>query len=125
MYKRQGLPEVGRWTEVFNSDATVYDGSGIGNFGGVDAVEGAWGGYPARATVQVPPLGAVFFRYDGTNAAGPVDDAADESDAEPRRAIVDADGSPDGAVLSDVVEVDANAIDTTAPVVEADVEASE
>ena len=26
-------------------------------------------GYPASASIQVPPLGAVFFRYDGDAVA--------------------------------------------------------
>ena len=47
------------------------DGSGIGNFGGVDARLGEWGAFPARATVQVPPLGAVFFRLDEAEEAAP------------------------------------------------------
>ncbi|WZW97132.1 1,4-alpha-glucan branching protein GlgB [Propioniciclava soli] len=60
-----GLPELGRWTEVFNSDADVYDGSGIGNMGEVIATPGQWENFPAAASVQVPPLAAVFLRYDG------------------------------------------------------------
>ena len=62
---RIGLPEAGVWTEVFNSDSTTYDGSGLGNFGRVIAHEEGWGGFPASAAVQVPPLGAVILRYDG------------------------------------------------------------
>ncbi len=61
-----GLPEAGVWTEIHNSDAKEYDGSGShGNFGKVIAVEEPHYGFPASATVCVPPLGAVFFRYDG------------------------------------------------------------
>ena len=59
-----GLPEVGRWTEILNSDATLYDGSGVGNMGGVSAVPGDWSTFPAVAKVQVPPLGSVFLRFD-------------------------------------------------------------
>ncbi|MFT3877947.1 MAG: 1,4-alpha-glucan branching protein GlgB [Propioniciclava sp.] len=78
-----GLPATGRWTEIFNSDSTHYDGSGIGNFGGVDAVEGEWGAFPARATVQVPPLGAVFFRLDAEEEAAEAsaDEAIEEASA--------------------------------------------
>ena len=32
-----GVPHGGRWTELLNSDATLYGGSGQGNMGGVDA----------------------------------------------------------------------------------------
>ena len=33
---RLGLPQAGRWDEVVNTDAEVYGGSGVGNFGAVD-----------------------------------------------------------------------------------------
>ena len=65
-----GLPEDGRWTEIFNSDSATYDGSGVGNFGDVQATPGHWDGFAARAKVQVPPLAAVFLRYDGGEADG-------------------------------------------------------
>ena len=69
---RLGLPYAGRWAEVVNTDAEVYFGSGVGNFGGVDAVEETWHGQPASARLRVPPLGTVWFRYTGqTTAAGP------------------------------------------------------
>ena len=64
-----GLPQAGRWSEIINTDATLYDGSGIGNFGEVTATAEPWGDFPARAKVQVPPLGAVILRYDGDEPA--------------------------------------------------------
>ena len=33
-----GVPQPGRWVERLNSDATLYGGSGVGNFGGVQTV---------------------------------------------------------------------------------------
>src|SRR5689334_4932967 len=36
---RVGLPLPGRWREVLNTDAEGYGGSGVGNWGGVEAVE--------------------------------------------------------------------------------------
>jgi 1,4-alpha-glucan branching enzyme len=62
---RVGLPAVGRWSEVLNTDAEVYFGSGVGNFGGVDATDEPWHAQPASATLRVPPLGALWLRYDG------------------------------------------------------------
>jgi 1,4-alpha-glucan branching enzyme len=62
---RIGLPYPGRWTELLNTDADIYFGSGVGNFGGVEATNEPWHGLPASATVRVPPLGAVWLRYDG------------------------------------------------------------
>ncbi len=62
---RIGLPEHGVWTEVHNSDSTLYDGSGMGNMGQVIAEGEPANGYPTSARVQVPPMGALIFRWDG------------------------------------------------------------
>jgi len=62
---RIGLPFAGRWDEVINTDAEVYFGSGVGNFGHVQALSEGWHAQPASATVRVPPLGAVWLRYAG------------------------------------------------------------
>jgi 1,4-alpha-glucan branching enzyme len=62
---RIGLPHEGRWTEVINTDAEIYFGSGVGNFGGVDAVAEPWHGKPASTRIRIPPLGAVLFRWSG------------------------------------------------------------
>ena len=35
-----GVPHAGVWRELLNSDAAHYGGSGMGNFGGVDAAPG-------------------------------------------------------------------------------------
>lgn len=57
-----GLPFAGEWEEILNTDAEIYGGSGVGNFGSVTATDDAWGDRPASAVIQVPPLGAVWFR---------------------------------------------------------------
>ena len=62
---RVGLPRPGSWREVLNSDAEGYGGSGVGNFGGVEAVAEPWHGQPFSATLAVPPLGAVWFVHEG------------------------------------------------------------
>jgi 1,4-alpha-glucan branching enzyme len=59
---RVGLPAPGRWDEVLNTDADVYAGSGVGNFGGVEALPEPWHGQPASAVVTLPPLGTVWLR---------------------------------------------------------------
>jgi 1,4-alpha-glucan branching enzyme len=64
---RLGLPRSGSWTELLNTDADAYAGSGVGNLGGVQATDEPWHGQPASATISVPPLGAVWF----TPAAAP------------------------------------------------------
>ncbi|MEQ6901895.1 1,4-alpha-glucan branching protein GlgB [Nocardioides sp. YIM 152588] len=65
---RLGLPRAGAWTEVLNTDAAAYGGSGVGNLGRVEAVAagpmeaGAPGGSPAYATVVLPPLAVLWLR---------------------------------------------------------------
>jgi 1,4-alpha-glucan branching enzyme len=61
---RVGLPRGGRWREVLNTDAEGYGGSGVGNYGGVDAVEEPWHGQPFSATVAAPPLGTVWLLHE-------------------------------------------------------------
>lgn len=58
---RLGLPRTGTWREVLNSDATIYNGSGIGNFGFVEAAERPWHGRPASAELVLPPTSAVWL----------------------------------------------------------------
>jgi 1,4-alpha-glucan branching enzyme len=58
---RVPLPVGGRWREVVNTDATEYGGSGVGNLGGVDAVEEPMHGWPFSASVTLPPLAAVWL----------------------------------------------------------------
>lgn len=59
---RVGLPVDGEWTELVNTDATEYGGSGVGNLGSVTASAGPSHGQPASAFVTVPPLGALFLK---------------------------------------------------------------
>jgi 1,4-alpha-glucan branching enzyme len=59
---RVGVPHGGLWTELLNSDAPLYGGSGQGNFGGVEAAPVPSHGRPYTLTVTAPPLGLVAFR---------------------------------------------------------------
>ncbi|HEU5269082.1 MAG TPA: alpha amylase C-terminal domain-containing protein, partial [Jatrophihabitans sp.] len=65
---RLGLPKRGRWVEALNTDAEIYGGSGVGNWGAVTADGESWHGQPTSASVRVPPLGAVWLKYDGAAA---------------------------------------------------------
>ena len=58
---RVGLPAVGRWREVINTDAADYGGSGVGNLGVVEAVNEPWHGQPASASLNLPPLGVLWL----------------------------------------------------------------
>ena len=61
---RVGLPVQGTWTEVLNTDATQYGGSGMGNFGAITATDTPWHGRPASAQIILPPMSASYFRLE-------------------------------------------------------------
>ena len=46
-----------------NTDAKPYGGTGRGNFGGVESVPIPLHGRKYSLTINLPPLAAVFFRY--------------------------------------------------------------
>ncbi|MBT2584695.1 1,4-alpha-glucan branching enzyme [Arthrobacter sp. ISL-95] len=56
-----GVPAVGEWTEVLNTDAETYGGSGVVNAGSLKASTPGTDGQPAALTVTLPPLGASWF----------------------------------------------------------------
>jgi len=58
---RVGLPFGGRWTEVLNTDAEEFGGSGVGNYGSVEAVEESFHGRPFSVELTLPPLGALWL----------------------------------------------------------------
>ncbi|MDY0059965.1 MAG: 1,4-alpha-glucan branching protein GlgB [Myxococcota bacterium] len=58
---RIGVPEVGFYRELLNSDALEYGGSGMGNQGGMQSEPVPWQGQPASMTITLPPLGVVVF----------------------------------------------------------------
>lgn len=60
---RVGVPLEGTWVELLNSDATVYGGSGIGNFGQIETEPQEMHQYSFSLCLTLPPLAAVFFRY--------------------------------------------------------------
>jgi len=64
---RIGLPFAGRWTEILNTDAAGYGGSGMGNQGSVEAVPEVWDDRPASAQIVLPPLSTVYLQFNRTN----------------------------------------------------------
>jgi 1,4-alpha-glucan branching enzyme len=58
---RVGLPCEGRWTELLNTDAQDWGGSGHGNLGAVEAERIPWHGQPCSAAVTLPPLAVVWL----------------------------------------------------------------
>jgi 1,4-alpha-glucan branching enzyme len=58
---RLPLPFAGAWSEVLNTDAGTYGGSGVGNLGTVTATAQPYGDQPASATLRLPPLGTLWL----------------------------------------------------------------
>jgi hypothetical protein len=58
-----GFPQGGTWYEILNSQASVYSGNGVGNGGSVTANGGAYDGMPTSATITIPQMGLLVFRY--------------------------------------------------------------
>lgn len=58
---RIGVPSGGRWSELANSDALEYGGSGGGNLGAVVAREEPMHGRPWSVDVVLPPLSVVML----------------------------------------------------------------
>jgi 1,4-alpha-glucan branching enzyme len=54
-----------------NTDATQYGGSGVGNLGAVTATAVPSHGFPASASVTVPPLATVYLRLDPSTVPPP------------------------------------------------------
>jgi 1,4-alpha-glucan branching enzyme len=61
---RLGVPSGGYWKELLNSDAKEYDGSGMGNLGGVMAEEKPSHGRSHSLSLTLPPLGALFLKAE-------------------------------------------------------------
>jgi 1,4-alpha-glucan branching enzyme len=57
-----GVPRPGYYSELLNSDARVYGGSGVGNWGGVEAREKSWHGRPYSLKITLPPLAMLVFK---------------------------------------------------------------
>ena len=69
---RVGLPWSGEWTEVLNTDADAFAGSGVGNGGAVVAAQDSWHGQPASATLRVPPLGTLWLSSPAPLTKNPI-----------------------------------------------------
>ncbi|MGH3471852.1 MAG: 1,4-alpha-glucan branching protein GlgB [Nocardioidaceae bacterium] len=61
---RVGLPASGTWSEVINTDAQTYYGSGVGNLGTVESADEPWHGRPSSALVRLPPLGTIWLHLE-------------------------------------------------------------
>jgi 1,4-alpha-glucan branching enzyme len=59
-----GAPSEGTWTEILNSDAAEYGGSGLGNYGRVATRPVSAHGRPFSLELTLPPLAVLFFRKE-------------------------------------------------------------
>jgi 1,4-alpha-glucan branching enzyme len=61
---RVGVPELGFYREIMNTDAEKYGGSNVGNLGGRHAEAIPWGNHPYSINLRLPPLAAVYFKHE-------------------------------------------------------------
>jgi 1,4-alpha-glucan branching enzyme len=59
-----GVPRAGHWRELLNSDAPLYGGSGMGNYGGLDSVPVAAHGRFQSLNMTLPPLALLVLRHE-------------------------------------------------------------
>ncbi|MGZ8229252.1 MAG: 1,4-alpha-glucan branching protein GlgB [Burkholderiales bacterium] len=59
-----GVPRAGFWRELLNSDASIYGGSGRGNFGGVESHPVPAHGRYHAIRITLPPLAVVYFKHE-------------------------------------------------------------
>jgi len=58
---RLGVPRAGRWREALNTDAGVFGGSDVGNYGALEAAPVSAHGRFASLNLTLPPLGALIL----------------------------------------------------------------
>lgn len=63
--RRIRVPLAGRWAEILNTDAAIYGGGDLGNHGGVTSFSADDG---EAVDITLPPLAAIFLRYEGPQA---------------------------------------------------------
>ncbi len=59
---RVGVPRAGFYREILNSDSKYYEGSDVGNSGGVQAEPVPWNDRPYSLKLRLPPLAAMYFK---------------------------------------------------------------
>jgi 1,4-alpha-glucan branching enzyme len=59
---RLGVPHLGTYREVLNSDSAYYYGSNVGNAGLLQAQPAQWHNQPFSLTMTLPPLGIVVLK---------------------------------------------------------------
>ncbi len=57
-----GVPEMGSYEEILNSDALEFGGSGVINTGALETTGQAWNHCPDSICIRIPPLGVTILR---------------------------------------------------------------
>lgn len=60
---RTAVPLGGEWKEILNADATYYWGAGFTTRGNVHSQPTAWDGKNDSVEIDIPPMGALVFKY--------------------------------------------------------------
>lgn len=68
---RVGVPALGFYREVLNSDSEIYGGQNTGNAGGVIASNLAWHNQPHSIEITVPGLAIVLFQLSPGGGSAP------------------------------------------------------
>ena len=61
---RIGVPRAGRWTEIINTDAALYGGGNVGNYGGREADQIWSHDQQWSLALTLPPLAVIVLRAD-------------------------------------------------------------
>ncbi|MDP2137058.1 MAG: alpha amylase C-terminal domain-containing protein, partial [Candidatus Didemnitutus sp.] len=69
---RVGVPEAGRWSEVLNSNASVYGGAGFGNYGGQATEAVVADGQAQSLVLTLPGLSTLVLKWNRTDALAAV-----------------------------------------------------
>ena len=59
---RVGVPRAGFYREILNTDSSYYEGSDVGNSGGLCAEPIPWNDRPYSLNLRLPPLAALYFK---------------------------------------------------------------
>jgi 1,4-alpha-glucan branching enzyme len=61
---RVGVPVRGFYREILNTDSAYYEGTDVGNLGGLHSDPLGWNNQPFSLNVTLPPLGVLYFKLD-------------------------------------------------------------
>ena len=70
---RLGVPRLGAWRELLNSDSEYYGGSNVGNHGVVEAEQVPFHGHAYSVRLTMPPLAAIVFEPVESSSATAAD----------------------------------------------------